>query len=139
MQPELLIAIVSSLITLLASFFLATYRARVEFRKMAKQLEEKYTTSLFNKRFEIYPLLFKLLNELNNAIDCNSQSKQMLNELLKQFDGWMSANAIFLTRTLAQIAWGYHNFLMDLLEQYIEELTYRRIETELNLCNDDRR
>ena len=95
MQTELLIAIISGLITLLASFFVAMYQSRVEFRKMAKQLEEKYTTSLFDKRLEVYPLLFKALNQLSNAIEFNIQSKEQLTEFQHQFNSWLSSNAIF--------------------------------------------
>ncbi|NJN94914.1 MAG: hypothetical protein HC875_12840 [Anaerolineales bacterium] len=121
MQPELIVAIVTGLITLFASFLIATYQTRTEFRKMAKQLEEKYTTSLFDKRLEVYPQLFKILNDSNNAIEYNEQSKEKLVDLQKEFDNWMSTNALFLTNTTARIAWGYHNFLIDILEQYRDQ------------------
>lgn len=118
MQPELIIAIISGLITLFASFLIASYQARVEFRKIARQLEEKYTTSLFEKRLEGYPKLFKILNELNNDIEYNGHSREKLIKFQKQFDNWMSDNALFLTNATAPMAWGYRNFLMDMLEQY---------------------
>ncbi|PSB30775.1 hypothetical protein [Stenomitos frigidus] len=118
MKPELLIAIVSGLITLLASSFVALYQARTEFRKLAGQLEQKYTTSLFEKRLEGYPILFKTLNDFNNVIEYDFPSKQQLVELQKQYDSWISSHAIFLTRTTAKVVWGYHHYLIDLLEQY---------------------
>ena len=118
MKPELWIPIVSGLITLLASFFVAIYQARTEFRKLTRQLEQKYTTSLFDKRLEGYPILFKALNDLNNVIDYCSPTNQQLVEFQKQYDSWISSYAIFLTRSTAKIVWGYHHYLIDLLEQH---------------------
>ena len=122
MQPELIIAIISGLITLLVSFFVAMYQSRSEFRKMAQQLEEKYTTSLFNKRLEAYPLLFRIVSQLSNAIEQGNQSKQQLADFQGQFDDWLSSYAILLTRSTAEILWRYHGYLIDLLEQYRDEM-----------------
>lgn len=116
MKLELIIVIVSGVITLLASFLIATYQTRLEFQKMSKQLEEKYTTALFNKRIEVYPQLFKILHDFNHKVEYRTQNKQTLLTFQQEFDGWMSTNAIFLTSTISQIAWGYHSFLIDLLE-----------------------
>jgi hypothetical protein len=77
-KPELLIAIVSGIITLSASFFVAMYQARTEFRKMVRQLEQKYTTSLFDKRLEAYPMLFKILHDLNNEIEYKTETQQVV-------------------------------------------------------------
>jgi hypothetical protein len=85
---------------------------------MARQLEEKYTTSLFDKRLEVYPSLSKALNELSNAIEHNTQSKQHLVEFQSQFEKWISSNAIFLTPTTARIVWGYYHYLIDLIDQH---------------------
>jgi hypothetical protein len=121
MRPELLIAIVSGLITLTASFFVAMYQARVELRKFARQLEEKYTVSLFNKRLEVYPLLFKALTDLNNTIEYSNQSRRLLIEFQEKYDNWISSNGVFLTPATAHIIWGYHNYLVDFLEQHHDE------------------
>jgi hypothetical protein len=121
MKPELLIAIVSGLITLTASSFVAMYQARVELRKFARQLEEKYTTSLFNKRLEAYPLLFKALTDLNNTIEYNNQNRQLLIEFQGKYDSWISSNGILLTPTTAHIIYGYHNYLIDLLGQHHDD------------------
>jgi len=120
-KPELLIAIVSGILTLSASFFVAMYQARTEFRKMVRQLEQKYTTSLFDKRLEAYPLLFKILHDLNNEIEYNTQSKQQLIELQKDYDDWVSSHAILLTPTTGKLVWGYHHYLIDILEQFPSE------------------
>jgi hypothetical protein len=118
MQTELVIAITSGLIALLTSFFVAVYQSRAEFRKLAKQLEETYTTSLFDKRLEVYPALFKALSQLSNAIEYKTQSKQQLKEFQGQFDSWLSSYALLLTPSTARITWRYHNYLIDLFEQY---------------------
>ena len=118
MKPELLIAIVSGLITLLASSFVAIYQARTEFRKLARQLEQNYTTSLFDKRLEAYPVLFKALNDFNNVIEYGSPNRQQFVEFQKQYDTWISTHGLLLTPTTAQVVWGYHNYLIDLLERY---------------------
>jgi len=118
MKPELLIAIISGLITLLASSFVAIYQARTEFRKLTRQLEQKYTTSLFDKRLEVYPVLFKTLHDFNHVIEYNSSSKQQLIELQRQYDTWIASHAILLTPITAKAVWGYHHYLIDLLEQH---------------------
>lgn len=118
MKPELLIAIVSGLLTLLASFFVAMYQARTEFRKMVRQLEQKYTTSLFEKRLEAYPMLYQMLHHLNNEIEYNTQSKQQLIEFQKNYDNWIASHAILLTSTTGKLVWGYHHYLIDVLGQF---------------------
>ncbi|MDV3347204.1 hypothetical protein D0962_00935 [Leptolyngbyaceae cyanobacterium CCMR0082] len=117
---QLVIAIVSGLITLLASSLIAVYQSRTEFRKLTKQLEQTYTTSLFDKRLEVYPVLFKALNQLNHKIEYSSPDKQQLIEFQRQYDEWISAHAILLTPTTAKVIWGYHNYLIELLEENYE-------------------
>lgn len=117
MQSELIVAIVTGLITLLASFVIATVQARAELRKMAKQLEERYTTSLFEKRLDAYPELFKILNSLTNAIEYGDVNRSELAQLQLEFDNWMSQHALFLTNSTARVAWGYHDYLIDTLEE----------------------
>ena len=115
---QLVIAIVSGLITLLASSLIAVYQSRTEFRKLQKQLEQTYTTSLFDKRLEMYPVLFRTLNDFNHQIEYGSPNKQQLMEFQRQYDDWVSTHGILLTPTTAKAVWGYHNYLIDLLEQY---------------------
>ncbi|MEM9808985.1 MAG: hypothetical protein AAF959_27335 [Cyanobacteria bacterium P01_D01_bin.56] len=115
---ELVIAIASGLITLVASSLIAVYQARTEFHKLSKQLEQTYTTSLFDKRLEVYPLLFKALSQFNHSIEYRSPNKQQLIEFQHQYDDWTSTHAILLTPTTANAVWGYHNYLIDILEQY---------------------
>ncbi|MEO1126218.1 MAG: hypothetical protein AAFX95_19440 [Cyanobacteria bacterium J06639_16] len=117
MTPELLIAIVSGILTLLASFFVAMYQARVESRKLVRQLEQQYTTSLFDKRLAAYTVLFQLLHDFNAVIEYGISNRQQLADFRKHYDSWVSAHAILLTRTTAKLVWGYHNYLINLLGQ----------------------
>lgn len=116
MQTEILIAIVSGVITLFASFFVAMYRSRTEFKKLAKQLEEKYTTSLFEKRLAAYPELFRLVHELSNSIEKKTHTKKSLLAFQKAFDAWVSTSAILLTPATAKVVWRYHKHLIHLLQ-----------------------
>ena len=115
MKPELLITIVSGILTLLASFFVAMYQARTEFEKMVEQLEQKYTTSLFEKRLEAYPKLYKILHALNNEIEYNTQNKPQLIKLQEDYDNWIASYAILLTPAVGKLVWGYHHYLIDIL------------------------
>lgn len=117
MTIELLIAIVSGVITLLASFFVAMYQARAESRKLVEQLKQQYTTSLFDKRLAAYPVLFKLVHDFNTVIEYGIPDRQQLIGFRQQYDHWVSSYAILLTQTTAKLVWGYHNYLIDLLEQ----------------------
>ncbi|GEM_PF-6550971 len=125
MKPELLIAIVSGVLSLVASSLIAAYQARTEFQKMLKQLEQKYTTSLFEKRLELYPSLFTLLHNLNHEIEYKSQNKQHLSrqklvEFQRYYDSWIATHAFLLTPASAELVWGYHHYLIDILEQESE-------------------
>ena len=117
---QLAVAIVSGLITLLASSLIAIYQSRSEFRKLTKQLEQTYTTSLFDKRLEVYPVLFRALNQLNHKIEYSSPDKQQLVDFQHQYDDWLATHAILLTPTTAKVVWGYHNYLIDLLERHYD-------------------
>ncbi|MEO0458355.1 MAG: hypothetical protein AAF152_17485 [Cyanobacteria bacterium P01_A01_bin.114] len=116
MTVELLIAIVSGIVTLFASFFVAMYQARVESRKLVKQLEQEYSTALFDKRLEAYPVLFELLHNFNAVIEYGTPTRQQLLDFRKHYDSWVSAHAILLTQATAKLIWGYHNYLVNLLE-----------------------
>jgi hypothetical protein len=118
MKPELLIAIVSGLLTLVASSVVAMLQARVEFRKLAHQLEQKYTTALFDQRLAVYPLLFRTIHDFNHRIEYGIATPQHLIEFQQQFDRWIADHAILLTPHTAQAIWGYHYYLIELLERY---------------------
>ncbi|MDB9528169.1 hypothetical protein PN498_19410 [Oscillatoria sp. CS-180] len=146
MRPELLIAIVSGLLTLLASSLVAIYQARTEFQKMLKQLEQKYTTSLFEKRLEAYPLLYQLLHTLNHEIEYNVHNqgeidRQNLIEFQHHYDHWIATSAFLLTPTTAELVWGYHNYLIDILGQTSEQslsekqwIEVRNIQATIGKC-----
>ncbi len=110
--------IVSGLITLAASSLIAVYQSRTEFRKLRKQLEQTYTTALFDKRLEMYPILFKILNDFNHRIEYGSPNKQQLMEFQRCYDDWGASHGLLLTPVTAKVVWGYHNYLINLLEQY---------------------
>ena len=131
MKPEFLIAIVSGLITLAASFFVAIYQARTEFRKLARNLEQQYATALFEKRLEVYPVLFKALQDLNHVIEYQVPSEQDLVEFQQQYDRWLASHAILLTPTTAKVVWGYHNYLITLREQYHDSRLPQTVWTEI--------
>ncbi len=115
MKPELLIAIVSGVLTLSASFFVAMVQARVEFRKLSRQLEQKYTTALFDKRLEVYPILFRAIHDFNHLIEYNTATTQDLVNFQQTYDRWIADHAILLTPHTAQVIWGYHYYLIDIL------------------------
>ena len=117
MKPELAIAIVSGLLTLVASYLVAMYQARTELKKMVRQLQQQYTTSLFDRRLDVYPLLYRLTQGLNNQIDYRTQTRQGLVELQQQYDDWLAVHAILLTPALGELAWGYHAYLIEILGQ----------------------
>ena len=121
-KPELTVAIVSGGITLIASSLIAIYQARAELRKLTRQLEQTYTKSLFDKRLEVYPFLFKTLNNFNNIIEYNSPNKQHLLDFQTQYDDWLASHAILLTPATATIVWGYHNYLIELIEHHHDSL-----------------
>ena len=90
---------------------------------MLKQIEQKYTTSLFEKRLQVYPVLYKLLNEANCTIEYNSQNlgsmdRKVLADLRQEYDSWISAYAFLLTSSTGELVWGYHSYLIDILEQF---------------------
>mgnify|MGYP001791436683 FL=1 len=122
MKSELLIAIVSGLITLGASSWVAVYQARAELKKLTRQLEQTYTTSLFDQRLNAYPILFKTLHDFNNIIEYGTPSKQHLIKFQTQYDTWTASHAILLTPKTAKIIWGYHYYLLELIEQHHDSL-----------------
>lgn len=123
MNNNLLIPIFSGILTLFASFFIAMYKSRVEIKKIAKQLEEKYTIALYNKRLEVFPEMFKIVNTLCQKIEKGINKFDDLIQFQESFDCWLSNNGILLTKSMVNLLWPYHNYLIIKLEK-TNELTF---------------
>ncbi len=121
MPTELVIAVISGLVAIVGSFFIAIYQSRVEFRKLARQVEEKYASSLFDKRLTVYPPLYSTLSRLTSAIETNTQTTEQVKQFQDQFENWLSSNAIFVTPTTATMVWGYRAYLLNLMETFEDE------------------
>ncbi len=121
MSSNLIIAIVSGLITLIVSVLVTSLKNKSELKKIKKELELNYAKSLFDKRIEVYPSLFCLLSGLNKLIEYNRQSKADIIEFQKNIDKWNNENAIFLTTTSSRIAYGYRYYLIDLTSKYSDK------------------
>ena len=115
MQLELLIALVSGVLTLAASFFVAMYKSRSEVNKMGKLLEEKYSTALFEKRLAAYPVLYQMLNTMNMAIEREANRVALLRTFQSDYEAWVGSHAILVTPSTGTVIWRYQRFLVNLL------------------------
>ena len=118
MQVTIIISIISGIITLITSVLITTIKNRSELLKIHVELEQKYATSLFEKRLNVYPTLFKILSDFNKLIEYNIQTKDKLLELQKNLDEWNNEYAILLTTTSSRMAYSYRYYLIDLFQKY---------------------
>ena len=86
MQFQILIPLLTVFISIVASLIVTTMRNRVELKKVYTQLEQNYAKSLFDKRVELYPLLYeiihptciKLLTNNFNELEIDNFSEKIL-------------------------------------------------------------
>lgn len=134
MAPELIVAIITGLISIVASVSVTTLSTRSELRRIRRELEQSYEKSLFDKRVEIYPELYQLLSANLKLIQYGDASRDTLLMFKEQIDAWNSKYSLFFTRATTQISWRFRHYLFLLLKEgTITDEHWDRIKNTIRL------
>ena len=135
MSPELiasLIALVGVVASVLVSFLAGQRQIKTQIDALRIQVEQTYTSKLYEKRLEVYPLLFQIMSSLSKSIrDRSEVTKDEMDEFVSRFYDWDSKNSIYTSElTLRQLI-----RLLRLIRSYknSEEKVYSRRKLEIEL------
>lgn len=135
MSPELIasvIALVGVIASVLVSFLVGQRQMKIQIDSLRVQVEQTYTSKLYEKRLEVYPLLFEIMSSFSKEIrDRGDITKKTMNDFASRFYEWDSKNFIYTSElTLRQLI-----RMLRLIRSYqnSEEKIYsrRRLESEL--------
>lgn len=108
---SIFIPIISVIISVVSSIVITALKNKSELKNIKTQLEQRYATSLFDKRVEIYPNLFFILSNYGKIIEYGKQTKTNLTEFRDNLDSWDSKNAIYLTPPIFKFSWRFRKYL----------------------------
>lgn len=108
MDPTLLasfIALIGVVISALISFVIANRTARLEITKIRYEIQHSKAEKLTEKRLEVYPSLYTLLNRLNFLVrenDLNVEEFEQINTLMNE---WYLKHGLFLSSRCNAMFW----------------------------------
>lgn len=114
------ISILGVLISVTVSVIITRQQYKVELEKIKKQLEQAYAKSLFDKRVETYPQLYRLTSNYGKTIQYNKQNVRNLIKLRDEIDKWNSQYSIFFTKPTTHISWRFRAYLGVLLAKGVK-------------------
>lgn len=132
--PELLMAIITGLLSVVASVGVTTLSNRSELRRIRRELEQSYEKSLFDKRVKIYPKLYQLLSANIKLIRYGEASRDTLLKFREEIDSWNSKYALFFTPATSRLSGRFRTYLFLLLkESEITDDHWIRVKNTLQL------
>lgn len=90
--------------TIVVYFCISIKRNRTELKMIQIQLEQKYSTSLFEKRIELYPSLSEILSGYQKKILYGDNTEENFMVFIKELDSWNTKNSIFFTQETAEFS-----------------------------------
>jgi hypothetical protein len=134
MKPELIIPIFTGLVSVLASVVVTTLSNRSELKRIRRELEQSYEKSLFDKRVEVYPKLYKQLSSIGKLVEYGEATRSTLLEFREKVDEWNSSYSLFFTPATTKISWRFRNYIFLLLkEDCVTEEHWGRIRSTARL------
>ena len=100
-----LIALFGVIASVLVSFFVGQRQMKTQIDSLRIQVEQTYTSKLYEKRLEVYPLLFEIMSSFSKKIrDRGDITKKTLDDFVSQFNEWDSKHSIYTSElTLRQL------------------------------------
>jgi hypothetical protein len=127
-----LIALAGVIISVLVSFVVGQRQIKTQMDSLRIQIEQTFTSKLYEKRLEVYPLLFEIMSSFSKRIrDHGEITKEIIDDFAAQFYEWDSKNSIYTSGlTLKQLM-----RMMRLIKSYKnssdEKYSKRKLRSEL--------
>ena len=102
-----IIAFSGVIISALISFGIAVRAAKVEITKVRYEIQHSKAEKLAEKRLEIYPTLYALLNKLNFSIQEKNLKVEELEQIYSSMYEWYLQNGIFLSSKSNNLLWKF--------------------------------
>lgn len=120
LDSSILLAIITGIVSVIASLIVTTLRNKSELQKIRIELEQSYAKSLFDRRVKVYPIIYRLLSSYGKIIEYNRQTVENLTEFRDNFDSWDSQYSIYLTPPITKLCWRFRKYLNQLLTHFSE-------------------
>lgn len=98
MSDTVIVALLSTLVSLVVSLVVTTLKNKADLVKIQREQEHSYAKALFEKRIEYYPELYDYLSSYAKLIRNDQQNIENLTELKNQINAWNSKYSLFFTK-----------------------------------------
>ncbi len=92
-----LIAMAGVLISAAMSWIVSRRQVNAEVERLRLEIQRSYATNLNNKRLEVYPALYSLMNDYTVSIQNQNMSLEKLKTLSEKVSEWYTRNGLLLS------------------------------------------
>ena len=110
-------AVITVLVSVTSSIIITAYQSRIEISKLRKLLEQQYAKSLFDKRLDVYPNLYRVLSRYAKIIQYNQNTVANIIQFRDDLDKWDIENALLLTSNTSRLAGKFRHYLDTILSE----------------------
>jgi hypothetical protein len=95
-----LISLLGIVISVTASLLIGRMNNVAQFERFTKEIEQKYTQPLFQKRIEVYPELYSIISGFAKKSNIGIATNVDIKKTVQLVDSWNNKNAIFASNSL---------------------------------------
>ena len=97
-----IMSVIGIVISVTASLIVGKMNNATQFEQFSKEMEQKYTEPLFQKRIEVYPKLYSIVSGLAKKSNKGIATIEDVKNTTQLVDDWDNKNAIFASNTLIE-------------------------------------
>ncbi len=92
-----LISLLGLILSVIVSWFVARYKAKMELKKMRLETHHIYADNLIRARLTCYPEAYKILESIVKNIQSKKMDFDSFNDLVERVNNWYSDNGYLLS------------------------------------------
>ena len=119
---QLAIPVNIGVLSTITAVYVASLRNKAELNRAILLLEQSYSKSIFDKRLEVYPELYRILSSYAKTLEYDEQTPVNLRAFRNSMDEWNSQYSVFFGSTSTKISYRFRHYLDVLLSPEHEEI-----------------
>jgi len=126
-----LIAFVGVVLSVLVSYVTGRRSANIEIQKMRTEIQQEFSRRLFEKRMDVYPILYSYLSDFTKVLQFGNLSQRDVDRLFKSYQEWDSLNAILFSARTGKLSYDLRLKLSELTKMTDKQFreTYGTVES----------
>lgn len=109
-----LIALAGVVLSAIVSFIVSSTQSQAAATNLRLEFEQRFNQKLFERRLEIYPVLYRTLSELGKSLEERDLFYKMLANARVQINAWDSENAVIVSPAVIHRILTLRNLLTEM-------------------------